>query len=465
MNKNKIRLFINVLIIFLTTQIYFAQKIEAPANGCYHAAFVGSDLQSTFEQLAGKNIAIEMFFTGWPSNKIPDFPESKCNSIVSNGAIPHITWMFQVSGSPFPLDAIINGSYDSYITGYANQVKNWGKQLFIRAGHEMNGDWYTYGGQNNGGGTLNGFGDPNKADGPERFIAAYRHIVDLFNNAGVTNVTWVWCPNNGSSPNADWNTYDAYYPGDEYVDWVGMDGYNFGTSQSWSAWVEFFSIYNSFYQAMTIYNKPIMIAEYASVEDSQNINRKANWITSAYTYTKAVFKKIKAITWFHIKKYEGNVQTDWRINSSTNALTAYQTAISDNYFLGSIVTNVREENQSEIPDNFLLLEAYPNPFGRDNTETTLKYSIPNEIQSDSQWMSKSEKSKEQVSSANSKIDNLVMIKVYDILGREISTLVNEYKTSGIYEVKFDSKNLSSGVYFAQLLSGGKIKTIKLLIQK
>ena len=197
-----------------------------------HAAFTGNDTQAAFEQLAGKPIAIEMFFTGWPASKSPDFPKSQCDAIVSKGAAPHITWMPQVSGTTYPLDGIINGSWDSYIKGYAAQVKAWGKPLFIRYGHEMNGDWYTYGGAKNGGGTTTGFGDSKKADGPERFIASYIHVWNIFKQEGVENVTWIWCPNNGSSPAESWNTPDAYYPGDDYVDWVGMDGYNFGTTQS-----------------------------------------------------------------------------------------------------------------------------------------------------------------------------------------------------------------------------------------
>lgn len=422
------------LVSFLIITNTFAQKILPPENGCYHSAFVGSDLQSTFEQLAGKSIAIEMFFTGWPSNKVPDFPESKCNSIVSNGAIPHITWMFEVSGTPYPLDAIINGSYDSYIIGYANQVKTWGKQLFIRPGHEMNGDWYKYGGQNNGGGSLTGFGDPTKADGPERFIAAYRRIVDLFNSQGVTNVTWVWCPNNGSAPNAEWNTYHAYYPGDEYVDWVGMDGYNFGTTQSWSTWLEFFTIYNNFYHELEIYNKPMMIAEYASVEDAQNVNRKADWIKYAYLYTKAVFKKIKAITWFHIKKTESGIVTDWRINSSTNSLNSYKAAVEDEYFLSSIVTDVNEKNIG-LPQSFDLT-AYPNPF---NPATTINYKIPSNA--------------------------FVSIKLYDILGKQIEVLFEGDKSAGDYTLKFSPKQLSSGFYLCWMTAGNFSKTIKLIYQK
>ncbi len=113
-----------VIIILLISFInVYTQIIPIPEKGCYHAAFTGNNTHKEFVDLAGKEIAIEMFFTGWPSNKMPDFPEAKCNEIVSNGSIPHITWMPQVNGSPFPLDGIISGSYDNYIRGYARQAE------------------------------------------------------------------------------------------------------------------------------------------------------------------------------------------------------------------------------------------------------------------------------------------------------------------------------------------------------
>jgi len=422
------------LLLFLLFAFTSFAQIPIPDSGCYHSAFVGNDSHSTFETLAGKNIAIEMFFRGWPtSNYTPDFPLNVCNAIDQNGAVPHITWMPQVPGSPYPLNSIINGSYDSYINGYAIQVKNWGKPLFIRLGHEFNGDWYTYGGAPNGGGTLTGFGDPTKADGPERFIAAYKRVHDLFEANNVDNVVWVWCLNNGSSPNEPWNVPEAYYPGDEYVDWIGFDGYNFGTTQTWSGWTSFYSIYNPMYQKFKTYNKPIMIGEFASVEQGGN---KSTWITDAYsTWIKLVYTQIKAVTWFHIAKIEGTVYTDWRINSSTASLTAYQNAIADNYFLSSVpATDV--EDEKEIPQFFALEQNYPNPF---NPTTIIKFSLP--------------------SSGNTKLI------IYNIFGEKIATLVQSYLSAGIHEVNFSSENLSSGIYLYALEFDGKREMRKMVLQK
>ncbi len=409
-----------LLIMFYLLSCSIEAQIPVPEKGCYHAAFTGNDTHNQFVALAKKDIAVEMFFTGWPSNKIPDFPLTKCNDIVSHGSIPHITWMIYTSGTTYPLDAVINGSYDGYINGYADEVKNWGKPLFIRLGHEFNGDWYPYGGANNGGSTKTGFGDPDKADGPERFIAAYKHVVDLFRAEGATNVTWIWCPNNGSSPNEAWNAPENYYPGDDYVDWIGLDGYNFGLSQTWSAWVDFWNVYNSIYQKFQNYNKPMMIAEFASVELGGN---KSEWIRQAYTVNlKYSFPKIKAVTWFHTRKNEGVVDTDWRINSSASSLSAYQNAIADPYYLSSIATDVKK-NDPDLPIECKLEQNYPNPF---NPSTEITYSIPK--------------------------PGRISLKIYDLFGREVCTLLDEYQQPGTYRVQFSNSNpnLSSGVYLYTL---------------
>ena len=421
-----------IMLLFLLSLRLIAQ-VPIPETGCYHAAFTGNDSQDSFEQLAQKNIAIEMFFTGWPSNKVPDFPLTKCNQIDANGAVPHITWMPQVPGFPYPLDAIINGSYDNYILVYANQVRNWGKPLFIRLGHEFNGDWYTYGGANNGGGILTEFGDSTKADGPERFIAAFQRVHDIFESQNTDNVVWVWCPNNGSSPNESWNVPDAYYPGDSYVDWIGFDGYNFGTTQTWSGWISFFNIYNSLYQKFKSYGKPIMLGEFASVEEGGS---KSQWITDAYlTWIKFGYPQIKAATWFHIAKVEGTVFTDWRINSSAYSLTAFQNAIADPYFLSSVPTTDVEAEKA-IPENFVLEQNYPNPF---NPSTKIKFSLPE--------------------------SRYIKLIVYNVFGEEIKKLIQSYLESGVHEIEFSADELSSGVYLYALQFDGKQEIKKMILQK
>ncbi len=107
----------------------------------------------------------------------------------------------------------------------------------------------------------------------------------------------------------------------------------------------------------------------------------------------------------------------------------------------SILTSVREDKN--FPHKFMLYQNYPNPF---NPTTKIKYSIP-------------------VPSNLSKREALVQLKIYDILGREISTLVNKEQQPGTYEFQFDGSNLPSGVYFYRLQVGSFSDTKKLILLK
>src|SRR5207247_7587356 len=96
----------------------------------------------------------------------------------------------------------------------------------LRWGWEMNGDWEPWSGAQNGG----------SSGGAASFRAAWHHIHDIFSEVGAWNVVWVWSPNSGDLPHARWNHFSNYYPGDRYVDWVGIDGFNWGASHSWPSW-------------------------------------------------------------------------------------------------------------------------------------------------------------------------------------------------------------------------------------
>jgi hypothetical protein len=101
-------------------------------------------------------------------------------------------------------------------------------------------------------------------------------------------------------------------------------------------------------------------------------------------------------------------------------------------------------SSSGIPDRFNLEQNYPNPF---NPTTNIQFSIASA----------------QSGSASGGNRQLTIVKVYDVLGREVATLVNEVKEPGTYTVKFDGSNLASGVYFYRLLAGTYVETRKLLL--
>jgi len=264
-----------------------------------------------FEVQSGKKAATIMFFIDWTY----DFPAQDCETIIKYGAIPHVTWEPWIIGEEngIKLKDIIKGKWDKYIRRWAQEARDFGYPFFLRMGHEMNGDWYPWSAAKN---------DYDAS----RFVAAWHHVYKIFEKAGATNVIWVWCPMNADFPASPWNKCSKYYPGDEYVDWVGIDGYNWGRAVSWGIWIPFERLFKKRYEEFVeLYpDKPIMIGEFAC---STIGGDKGEWIRRAFANIKNEFPRIKAIVWFNINK-----ECDWRLNSSTDAFKAFSDVIKDDYF-------------------------------------------------------------------------------------------------------------------------------------
>ena len=164
---------------------------------------------------------------------------------------------------------IVDGSLDATIIARANGSKALGKKFFLDFAAEMNGDeaW-----------------DGNNAP---LYIAAYRHIHDIFVAAGATNVIWAWCPNVTDIHGGNKNTMD-YYPGDAYVDWTGVDGYNWGTKNG--GWQTFQQVFEKIYPLLAARKKPIMIGEMSSAQVGGD---KAKWIDEIIPTLRTSFPLIK----------------------------------------------------------------------------------------------------------------------------------------------------------------------------
>jgi beta-mannanase len=271
-----------------------------PARGALLGAFVGTGTFAQFETLLGRSIPIVHNFYGWSDNWV-----TRAQSDVQSGRIPLITWEAWQGGVGTSLDDIINGVHDTMIQSRAQAARNIGERFFLRWGHEMNGNWYPWDGFHNGAG-------PSAA---AKYIAAYRHIHDVFVGQGATNVLWVFCPNVDSVPGDAWNAWTNYYPGDTYVDWMGFDGYNWGTTQTTSAWQTFPNMASRIYPSIAAKGKPIMIPETASAEQGGN---KAQWIAAVLPALQSSFPAIKAFAWFEMNK-----ETDWRVESSQAAAQSF----------------------------------------------------------------------------------------------------------------------------------------------
>lgn len=286
-----------------------------PKHGALFGSFVGAmpetqtDTQSEAlfvgeEELVGRAYAIDNRFYDDKTEWVND----RTSWDIAHHMIPLITWMPYAA-----LDDYISGKQDALVIAEAQKAKALGVQILMRWGHEMNGNWYPWSASNNGG----------DATGQQKYVAAYRHVHDLFVQQGATNVLWIWCINVADVPSAPWNHWTGYYPGDAYVDWVGLDAYNWGTSSSCCVWQSFADLVVAPYQDY-VGKKPMMLPETASAEVGGN---KAAWIDAMHQGLKTQFTAIQGVVWFDINK-----ETDWRIASSPAALAAYKSMALDPYF-------------------------------------------------------------------------------------------------------------------------------------
>jgi hypothetical protein len=210
---------------------------------------------------------------------------------------------------------IANGLHDANIISHAQSMRDFGQPIFLRFAHEMNGNWYPWAGTTNGGST----------SGAANYIAAWRHVHDIFVAQGAANVVWIWCVNQNDSPAEPWNHWTNYYPGDGYVDWVAVDAYNWGTSNG--GWRSMGSLLNTSAYNDYAATKPIMVAETSSNEAGGN---KAQWIYDLGGAIRNNFPSVEAVVWFD----KSGTSDNWAIDSSAASLDAYRSVGQDSYFGG-----------------------------------------------------------------------------------------------------------------------------------
>ncbi|HEY3553211.1 MAG TPA: glycosyl hydrolase, partial [Solirubrobacterales bacterium] len=207
------------------------------------------------------------------------------------------------------LGAVISGRYDDYIREFALKAKAWGHPFFLRFNWEMNGFWFPWGEGING-------------NAPGQFVAAWRHVHDIFTAVGATNATWVWCPevdlHNKLTPLAE------LYPGDEYVDWTGLDGFNWGKRAGSPGWQTFNQVFHRTYREIVTAiapSKPMMLPEVASSNKGGN---KPAWIKDMLAKVRHRYRKIRAIVWYDVI----DRGTGWPIENRPQDGNAFRTGIA-----------------------------------------------------------------------------------------------------------------------------------------
>lgn len=219
------------------------------------------------------------------------------------GKVTELTLQLPLDVSGATVYDILLGKYDSCIDSLIADVKNFGHPVLMRLFNEMNGDWCNY-------------SSFYTSRDPDVYIRLYRYVVDKFRAAGVNNVIWIWNPNEKSYPNFLWNSEELYYPGSDYVDVVGLTGYNTGTyyASVGEKWRTFDEIYSDIYtKALLLYNKPLMITEFSC---SSIGGDKLAWVKDMFE-SLPDYPMIKAAIWWGGCDYDpsnGNVSRPYYID-------------------------------------------------------------------------------------------------------------------------------------------------------
>ena len=272
-----------------------------------------------FQEMQGNHIDLISHFALFDVN---DWNNVKTYADVAKqtGSTLVVTWMANGYGA----QDIVDGRTDNYIREFAKGVKSFGDEIWMRPLHEANGDWYDWGVGKAGAGNT----DANVAE-------AFRHIVKIFRDENVTNVKWVWTTN--ASNQGSGTTLTGNYPGDAYVDYISIDGYNWGKSQSWSNWQTFSQVFKKAYNALASIDKPLFIAEISSSEKGGS---KAEWITDMFEQFRTNFSRVFAVMWFsQSKENEG----DWALNTSQAAVDAWKAGVAS-------MKDFQPESSSSAPE-------------------------------------------------------------------------------------------------------------------
>ncbi len=258
---------------FVSELIFDNNKLVPPPQGVYLGAFpdfggpedaVVSDSILHFEQLAQKQIAWAYFSNNWYQNI--RFPVAAVQEIHQTGKTPFIRMMARtgveenIADPNYSMQNIIDGQFDADLIQWFSEAAATGFPLLIEFGTEVNGEWFPWNGVYNGGATTNAYGNPSLADGPERFVDAYRHIIDLSRQAGANNLTWFFHIDSYGQPEDAWNDFENYYPGDDYIDWIGVSVYGALSQSDDFEWFD--NKLNRVYdRIITLTNKPVAVLE------------------------------------------------------------------------------------------------------------------------------------------------------------------------------------------------------------
>jgi hypothetical protein len=300
-----------------------AKKPPVPSNGAYFGTWRGpgpgrpAEVQNRLvqaEQQIGRKYAIDHRYYDW-GFPLPS-PYEEWTS--KQGRIPlvNLCACHFNDGSVVPWSEIASGAHDAYLSAMADRFAAFAKPVFFIFDGEPESKV-----------------DNSTGQTPAAYIAAWRHIVETFRAHHADNVAFMWDTTAYSftAESGDASKVKSIYPGDDVVDWIASDPYNFNHSGAWrslsfelDAWYRWARAEHP--------NKPLALAEWGSKEDAHDPQHKAEWLREALKDLQTKYRQIKAVVYFDEKKYEDNTVNDWRIDTSTPSSRAFAEIARSRWF-------------------------------------------------------------------------------------------------------------------------------------
>jgi mannan endo-1,4-beta-mannosidase len=247
---------------------------------------------AAFAAAAGRQPNLVGYYSGWAQ----PFNMAFAQMIRKHGIIPFV----QIDPTDASVTAIAAGTYDEYLRAYAERVRDFGHAVVIGFGHEMNAPWYSW-----------GYGHTP----PGTFVAAWRHLVTLFRGQGAQNVTWLWtiqADEPGTGPVASW------WPGAQYVTWVGIDGYYYRRSD------RFATVFGkTIDQVRAFTGKPVLLSETAVGPRAGQFAEIQDLFHGMARY------KTLGLVWFDKPQHGDLYHQDWRIEDNVQAQISFRLGVRD----------------------------------------------------------------------------------------------------------------------------------------
>ncbi|MBW3637093.1 MAG: hypothetical protein KY445_11630 [Armatimonadetes bacterium] len=290
-----------LLVAGALTAPCFAQnraKFEPAGDKVFHGASLPETWDEnglrrqlqTYNAAAGKKLSVVTWFASayengsmktWGGNYASSLARVKRTGAISLIKFSTQDYAYNRTRKAANLKQIAGGGWDEYFKDAAAKVRDFKSPVFISIDHEMNGNWYPY-----------SQAYPNSGLTAADFVAAWRRIVTIFRQTGANNAAFVWSPN---VPDVGGVPFSAYYPGDNYVDWIGVSFYSGNDVSAMD------TIYRTYAP-----KKPFFVTEWATAPEKSRFHPRypgdTTWIRQFFAALETRYPRVKAISWFNWDK-------------------------------------------------------------------------------------------------------------------------------------------------------------------